>query len=1457
MEGHIAIGCRVRLDHSTRAFAYQQLNAEDRTYQQQPTRETPGLTGTNSEVTVKINDIAVLALLDTGSTVSTVSETFYRQYLSDQAIQDLDQILHIECADGQTLPYLGYITADLELPGTSTSAQPLHCILLVVPDSSYNRTVPLLLGTNVLTAAMTDVKQRYGPRFLQDAELHTPWFMTFRCLLLREKELRKRDNRLAIVKSAEGKTIRIPPNRDVVLQGYFDHELPYHPVCGMLQPTDRAAIPEDLDIAPSLISYQYRNNGIIPVHISNVTTRTVTVSPNAILCELQPVSVADIETSDIIEKEAWCEATFPTDTLTDEQLKQGQELLHQFRDVFSTSDTDIGHTTAVKHRIDLTDEVPFKQRHRRIPPALFDEVRTHLQQLLAAGIIRRSHSPWSSNVVLVRKKDNKLRMCVDYRQLNSKTIKDSYALPRSEEILDALGGNNYYTVLDMKSGYLQVDVEESHKPRTAFTVGPLGFFEFNRLPFGLVNSPATYQRLMEEILGDLHLDICFIYLDDLIIFSETYEEHLDRLQRVLQRLREANLKLSPKKCAFFQEKVKYIGHIVSKDGISPDPAKIEKVVNWPRPTTPEEVRRFLGFIGYYRKFVKDFSSIARPLTDLMPAPKKSSRRKPKTPSTGSWVWDKPQEDAFQTLKNQLASPPILGYPRYKEPFELHTDASMVGLGAVLYQQQDGHKRVIAYASRGLSKTERNYPVHKLEFLALKWSVTEKFNDYLFGSTFTVYTDNNPLTYVLTTAKLDATGHRWVAALSSYNFNIVYRPGNTNADADALSRLPELLGRNNTSNINVDSVKAICNLQNTQPYVKTLSMTGAATDDPYLPSQHIVDIKSEQKLDTDIKEWIYWVEQHRKPPKDQLERSPLTTWFLNNYKLQMIDGVLYRVITVDGEQIQQLVLPEACTQNVLTALHDDMGHQGRDKTLSLVRDRFVWYGMNRDVEEWIRQCNRCVRRKSPTNERAPLVNIETSQPLELVCMDYLSLERSKGGFENILVITDHFTRYALAIPTRNQTAKITADAFFNNFVLHYVLPERIHSDQGANFESKIIKELCSITGMTKSRTTPYHPMGNGITERFNRTLMDMLGTLQNTQKKDWKSHVASLVHAYNCTRQTSTGFSPYFLMFGRKPKLPVDIAFGLDDGVKVPATKYAEDMQDRLRKAYDLASRTARSAKEKQKSGYDRKIKGAILHPGDRVLVKIVAHEGKHKLADKWEDDPYRIVRQPNSGIPVYVVEKESGQGRKRTLHRNLLLPIGDLPEVTDERKRPAPRQRKGRKQPVEPPTKSDRDSEDRTTDEGSDEESEQELVIFVPGSTQINTNSDESTVDRQVEVPLGFSGDGHDGTERREQGTGFEEDALPADNRGAAEPTPVRDVVADEATAQEAEVNTSEHPDESAPTDQSQDENADQPTTAPERQTTPQPRRRRLLPTHHVIHQFHLLLDLGGKEDHRSTSRTM
>lgn len=353
-----------------------------------------------------------------------------------------------------------------------------------------------------------------------------------------------------------------------------------------------------------------------------MTTRTVSVSPRAILCELQPVIILDTvlpESAISPDVQLVLDKVKISKEITTREQQRCRELIMEFSDIFSKGDTDVGTTDRVKHRIDLEDTTPFKQRYRRISPSVIEEVhvRTHLQELLASGVIRPSHSPFSSNVVLVRKHDGALRLCFDYRQLNSRTIKDNYALPRIDDILDSLSGNKYFTVLDMKSGYHQIEIEEQHKDRIAFTVGPLRFFEFNKMCFGLANAPATYQRLQEQCLGDLHLKICFIYLDDLIIFSRTFDEHITRLRQVFSRIQDYGLKLSPKKCSFLIKQVKYIGHIVSEQGVQADPDKIDKVKNWPTPTNPDQVRSFLGFVGYYRKFIQNFSKIARPLIDVI------------------------------------------------------------------------------------------------------------------------------------------------------------------------------------------------------------------------------------------------------------------------------------------------------------------------------------------------------------------------------------------------------------------------------------------------------------------------------------------------------------------------------------------------------------------------------------------------------------------------------------------------------------------------------------------------------------------------------------------------------------------------------------------------------------------------------------------------------------------------
>ena len=852
--------------------------------------------------------------------------------------------------------------------------------------------------------------------------------------------------------------------------------------------------------------------------------------------------------------------------------------------------------------------------------------------------------------------------------MNSRTIKDAYSLPKIEPILDSLIGAQIFSTLDLKTGYWQVEMAEECKAYTAFTCGPLGFYECDTMPFGATNAPTTFQRLMHDCLGDLNMNWCIVYLDDIIIFSDTKEEHLKRLEAVFQKLAAAGLKLNPSKCFFFREEIEYLGHVVSGKGIATNPKKVEAVTKWPTPKPVFDVRSFLGFVEYYRRFIKDFSKIAKPVREVITGLENQSKR---TAKKTFIEWTEAADSAFEHLKKLCMSTPILAYPDYQLPFVLHTDSSSEGLGAVLYQRQEGKLRVIAYASRSVSKSESHYKSHKLEFLASKWAVCEKFHEYLYGSkSFEVYTDNNPLTNVLTSAKLDACGQRWVAKLANYNFTIKYKCGLSNVEADVLSRIswPEVLA---------DSEDLDIDLECMDTHKVNAVLTGSKSKSSLIESVSCSSkiIPTELNLDSGSSSAIDWMKEQRADPNlsaiikliesDQLQKDyPEVKSLLRIRKgLKLVKDILYRKSYSDSSSskkfLWQLVVPKAYRYWALAGFHDDVGHQGRMRTLSLLRERFFWPGMQAEATQYLVKCTRCLRRKTPP-QVAPLQPIYVTQPWELVHMDYLSLEPSKGNIENVLVITDHLTRYALAHPSKTQTAQATARILWDNFICHYGFPEKFISDQGRNFESDLIKELCKIAGVKKLHTTPYHPQGNGQCERFNSNLCNMLGTLSEEEKSDWKSYLGCMTHAYNCTKHASTTYSPYYLMFGRHPRLPIDVEFGLpkpNSGDISSKSRYVQKLRRRLNYAFQKASKYTNQQAQKYKSSYDKSIKVPQLQEKDIFLVKIVAHKGRHKLQDKWEPEEYVVVEQPIAGTPVYRVQPVT-RGNIRTLHRNLLLPLG-------------------------------------------------------------------------------------------------------------------------------------------------------------------------------------------------------
>jgi transposase InsO family protein len=1208
-----------------------------------------------------LNNVACKTLVDTGSSVSTISESLYKKL--NVPLLPLGDILKVEAATGHVLPYTGYVKCYLSVKDLNISD--ITGLFLVVPDTSFSKNVPIIIGTNLLKSMNTG----------SNLPSNNPWKLAFQCLALQEKRIKRNDGRLALIKSNQRNKVILGSNRTVTIHGKVDKKVHINNCLAIVQSSKDSIFPDGVEITPAVCDYG--STTIVDVVITNHTLSPVVIPSFSVLCELQWCTLENdrnTPSTQVHDENAHVYVSnhsqtydllsafdFSNTNTTPEQTDKLRALLTGHTNIFSLNDNDIGFTNIVQHRIELTDDVPFKLRHHRIPPSMYQELRSHLQGLLDQSVIRKSHSPWSSNVVLVKKKDKSIRLCIDYRSLNNRTIKDAYSLPRLEETLDCLAGSCYFTALDMKSGYYQIEVAEEHKARTAFSVGPLGLYEFNRMPFGLSNSPATYQRLMQECFSSLINKECVVFLDDILIFSRTFDEHLVRIKHVLDKVKESGMKLNPKKCKFCQPKVKYLGHIVSANGVETDPDKLDKVANWQEPTNVDETRSFVSFAGYYRRFVKDFAAIVKPLTDLFSGirnhkkRRKGCRSKPAVP----WKWGPEQQQSFDALKRALTTPPILGYADYTLPFELHTDASGSGLGAVLYQQQAGMKRVIAYASRGLKNAERNYPAHKLEFLALKWAVSEKFHEYLYGSECVIYTDNNPLTYVTTSAKLDATGHRWLATLAAYNFSIKYKCGKSNSDADALSRYKE---------ISDSSFKAIYKAILT-PFVTTLCMSQAVVPE-YEPDEADVVMsnrmwRTRQRDDPVIGRFLNAVTNKVKPDIGVLDQEGRL--LLKEFgKLVIKRGVLYRRIQVQDEDQYQLVLPSKYRDIAMHASHNDMGHPGKDRTSSILRERCYWPKMTKDIDGWIDKCERCIKTKSSTNTRAPLIGIVTSEPLELLCIDYLSLETSKGGFHSVLVITDHFTKYALAVPTRNQTAKTTAHVLFHEFIVHYGFPKVLHSDQGQCFESEIIKELCLISGIEKSRTTPFRPSGNGACERMNRTLLGMLSTLTPEQKFDWKTHIDALVHSYNCTRHETTGYTPFELMFGRKPRLALDVILGLL-GEQEPREydEYITQLKSSLCQAYQLAQGKSCKSRSNQKKQYDKKARAATLAEGDRILVKILAFTGRHKISDKWEAKPYIVLRKPNPDIPVFDVQREDGIGRVRTIHRNHLLPIGELPIGND------------------------------------------------------------------------------------------------------------------------------------------------------------------------------------------------
>ena len=572
------------------------------------------MVGSRNESEVLINGQKCMALIDSGSDISTLSEGFYQSMEPKPELFNMaDFNLNITGASGSKIPYSGYCEAEVCM--SNIEHEPVAVPILIVPTTGYSGQVPLIVGTNVIGRLRSCVSD--------NSHISSAWNNAFIALSCSQTKL---------VKSTNKKPVILKPNETRILTGLVRN--PSHMQNAV---TENTPLEDSFNVCPRHVSMKPNvETARIPVRICNISARPITIKPKSQLCDLHEVKVIEnispFSTS-FSQRASNGQASseelkldLPTEHLSPQEQKEASCLLNRWKHIFFTGPTDLGCTDLVDFEISLNDPTPFKDPYRRIPPAIFEEVRQHLKEMLDAGAIRESQSPYSTNIVLVRKNDNSLRFCIDFRKLNSRTITDAYSLPMIEETIDSLSGSKYFSKLDLRSGYWQVGIKEADKHKTAFSAGQLGFFECNRMAFGLTNAPATFKRRMERCMGELHLKECFIYLDDIIIFSKTFDEHIKRLENVFKQLEHHGLKLKTSKCEFFKYKMQYFGHIVS---VQTDPDKIAALKDWPAPSNIKELRSFLCFAGYYRRFVCNYCKIVKLMNNLLvgyPTNKKKDKK---------------------------------------------------------------------------------------------------------------------------------------------------------------------------------------------------------------------------------------------------------------------------------------------------------------------------------------------------------------------------------------------------------------------------------------------------------------------------------------------------------------------------------------------------------------------------------------------------------------------------------------------------------------------------------------------------------------------------------------------------------------------------------------------------------------------------------------------------------------
>jgi len=891
----------------------------------------------------------------------------------------------------------------------------------------------------------------------------------------------------------------------------------------------------------------------------------------------------------------------PLDHVTPNQKKIISTLLNNYSQLYGSDLGDLNSNLPIKHRILLTErDSPIFIPHYRTPFHQRPLLQEHITNLLKNGIIRPSSSPYGSPCLLVAKKDGSTRFVVDYRKLNSFTIRDRYPLPRLDESIESFFGAKYFTTLDLLSGYHQIEVDENDKPKTAFT-SELGHYEYNRMPFGLTNAPATFQRLMNFVLQQHLYKIVVVYLDDIIIFSKTFAQHIKDIETIFAILWQSQLKLNLKKCSFFHEQVLYLGHIISSKGVSPDPKKQEAIDKYPVPTNVDQLRSFLGLANYYRKFVDNFADKAHCLTML-------------TKKSVKFEWSDQQDKAFNLLKKTLTNPPILRFPDFTREFIVYTDASGYGVGAVLGQVQLVDKQdkeiVIAYFSKHLTERQQRWCVTEREALAIILAV-QNFHPYLYGRRFTVITDHKPLEWLMNLKKPNSRLLRWSLELQQYDIAIGYKPGVTHQNADCLSRIPI-----NVINNVTDEWRQ---LQRNDPFCKAALLSIINFNKGNNKTLHELQSPtalSGQTIDS-------------QNPDVGIEQA--TNKRLKKCKYILLTGNLV------GTKKGQILVPKDKITEVLNRYHDHKlaGHLGITKTINRIRPKFNWPKMDKDITDYVSTCDICQKRKSFTNKKAPMQPLPIVNRLwERIACDIIGpIATEQQKYKYILTILEYETRFAKAFPLKNTVSTTIAKIFIDHIILQHGLPSSVLTDRGTNLIAGAMQELCDSLNIEQIKTTAFHPQTDGLVEKFNGTLGNMLSAYSNKNPSVWPTYLQYCVFAYNTSIHASTKETPFYLLYGHDPIEPFDLLPNRTRSIENNDSIFFQQW----RQARDLAKIYIEAAQSSQKYYYDKDSSSNLkFKVGDKVILREM-RVGLGKFHLRW-DGPFTIIKKLSN--VNYVIRKD-------------------------------------------------------------------------------------------------------------------------------------------------------------------------------------------------------------------------